>query len=381
MKRLIKRGLALFITVMTFAISVNVFAESTVLSYTKVNTNFTNIRQGSNYINIFDPNLTVDYIWANNAMFLNQWFDGRGYFQFEYQKPVKLSSIKLICPTGGGMEQVEKFSVYGSNSSAFTDEQLIYSGIYTLGKYNYTILGQEIGYNNIRLYVDSWQGNGQKQDGQGISQLLFYGEEVPVTTSPVLNVVASKEKVRVGEVFTTDVVLQNATNIYAEDFKINYDNTLFEYTGFEEVTGYKVYNTPQDNAGTLRFIIASQGKNYAINNDTTIVKLKFRAKKVGTGKVDALKARIADTEKEFDIEDINCLEDAVIVEGGQDVNRTGEYTLLDLSIDGYYYGMNATDTDTTKYDADQDLNGKIDDIDLMAIVDQMLQNTNYAPNI
>jgi hypothetical protein len=112
-----------------------------------------------------------------------------------------------------------------------------------------------------------------------------------------------------------------------------------------------------------------------------VLKLKFKAKAEGPGKVDALKARIADTEKEYDIEDINCLEDTIIVEGGQDVNRTGEYTLLDLAIDSYYYGMNTADTDTTKYDTDQDLNGKVEDVDLTIIVDQMLKNTNYTPNI
>lgn len=40
--------------------------------------------------------------------------------------------------------------------------------------------------------------------------------------------------------------------------------------------------------------------------------------------------------------------------------------------------MNTADTDTTKYDADQDLNGKVEDVDLTIIVDQMLKNTNYT---
>lgn len=209
---------------------------------------------------------------------------------------------------------------------------------------------------------------------------LPYDTSVAIDENPKLNIEASEEKVKVGQTFTVDVILQNVTDIYAEDFKINYDNSLFEYIGYEEVTEYKVYNTPQDNNGDLRFIVASLGEENAINGDKTILKLKFKAKAVGTGKVDALKARIADIEKEYDIEDDNCLEDTIIVEGVGDVNRTGEYTLLDLSIDAYYYGMNASDTDISKYDADQDLNGIIDDVDLTAIVSNMLQNANYQPN-
>jgi uncharacterized protein YjdB len=196
---------------------------------------------------------------------------------------------------------------------------------------------------------------------------------------PTLNIVASKEKVKVSQEFTTDAVFQNVYGIYAEDFKITYDSKLFDYEGFDQIAGYKVYNTPEDNGGTLRFIISGQGKDKVINGDKVVLKLKFKAKAIGTGKVDALKARVADTEKEYDLDDINCLEDSIIVENG-DVNKNGEYSLLDLALDGYFYGMNASETDTQKYNADQDENGKVDDVDLTTIVNEMLKNTNYKPN-
>jgi hypothetical protein len=201
---------------------------------------------------------------------------------------------------------------------------------------------------------------------------------VPVL-KPQLNVVIAEEKVNVGQEFTSNIVLKNVKDIYAEDFTIQYDNVHLEYLGFEEVSGYKVYNTPTDNNGTLRFVVASQGAAYGINAETTFLKLKFKAKAVGTGKVDGTKARIADTTTEFDLEEANCLEDTVIIEN-QDVNMSGEYTLLDLAIDGAHFGELGSTVDPTKYVANQVGDDTIRDEDLVFIVAQMLANTNYAPN-
>ena len=82
----------------------------------------------------------------------------------------------------------------------------------------------------------------------------------------------------------------------------------------------------------------------------------------------------------MDVTDKNCGEDIITVEGIKDVNRSGEYTLLDLGIDAGYYGVDASQTDSTKFDADQIMNGKIDDNDLASITQSILANTNYLPN-
>lgn len=196
---------------------------------------------------------------------------------------------------------------------------------------------------------------------------------------PQLNVVIAEEKVNVGQEFTSNIVLKNTTGIYAEDFTVQYDNVHLEYLGFEEVPGYKVYNKPADTDGKLRFVVASQGSAYGINAETTFLKLKFKAKAVGTGKVDATKGRIADTTTEFDLEEANCLEDTVIIEN-QDVNMSGEYTLLDLAIDAAHFGELGSTVDPTKYVANQVGDDTVRDEDLVFIVAQMLANTSYAPN-
>lgn len=197
-----------------------------------------------------------------------------------------------------------------------------------------------------------------------------------------LDVTIDKEKVKVGEGFIADLSLKKATNIYAEDFVVNYDATLMEYLGATEVPGYKVYNETNDKKGTLRFIVASQGKNYGISADTVFLKLKFKAIAVGTGKVDSLSGRIADTTNEYDIAPANALEDTILIEKPAflDVNRSGSYTLLDLSIDAFYFGQNAADTDKTLHDADQTEDDQVGDDDLVYIVGQILTNADYTPN-
>ncbi len=198
----------------------------------------------------------------------------------------------------------------------------------------------------------------------------------------LLDVVIDPDSIKVGDTFTANIALKNVNNIYAEDFSLSYDPTLVEYAGYEEVTGYKVYNETKTTPGALRFIVASQGKSFAITGNQTIVKLKFKAIAAGSAKIDALKARIADTTQEVDLETANVLEDTVLIEAPRflDVDRSGQYTLLDLSLDAFYFGLSATDTNKDLYDADQTEDNKIGDDDLTYIVNQIMQNKAYTPN-
>lgn len=196
---------------------------------------------------------------------------------------------------------------------------------------------------------------------------------------PTLDVAITPEKIGLGKEFTADVSLKNVKDIYAEDFEVKYDKEHLQYLGFEEVAGYKVYNKPVDQNGAVRFVVASQGEEYGINKDTVVVKLKFKAKAKGTAVVDATKARIADTEEEYDLEKDNCLEDSIIIEA-TDVNKSGTYTLVDLAIDARYFKYFAPDVDPVKYNAQQAGDEYVNDDDLLFIVDQILNNPDYLPN-
>jgi hypothetical protein len=200
-------------------------------------------------------------------------------------------------------------------------------------------------------------------------------------SGPTLTVTASPNKVKVGQQFTTDIAIHNETNICAEDIKVAYDKDLFEYEGATGQTGTKIYKEDASTPGTIRFITACQGKDNAATGDKGLITLKFKAKAKGVGKVDIIKGHIADNATlEEDVADENCGEDTIAVDGYADVNRSGSWTLLDLGIDAYYDGVNASDTDSTKYDADVIPDGKIDSNDLTQITQEILANKDYAPN-
>ncbi|NEW08426.1 hypothetical protein GK047_20725 [Paenibacillus sp. SYP-B3998] len=244
------------------------------------------------------------------------------------------------------------------------------NNVYTSLSYTDTALTNGTTYYYVVSAVNAGGESGNSNEASATPQS-------PITS---LNVIIAEEKVKIGQEFTSNIALKNAKDIYAEDFTMKYDNKLFDYVGVEEVPGYKIYNKPTDQNGELRFIVASQGKNFGITGEKTFLKLKFKAKAAGTGKVDALKCRIADTQKEFDLVEGACSEDTVTVEGVKDVNRTGEYTLLDLSIDAYYFGELASNADPSKYDANQAGDEYVKDEDLVFIANQMINNANYTPN-
>lgn len=190
----------------------------------------------------------------------------------------------------------------------------------------------------------------------------------------------SINEIKIGQEFEVEVVLHNGVNICAEDIFISYDKNLFEYQGYEDNEGFKVYKEIMSDLG-IRFISVSKGKVNAINGKKAFVKLKFRAKQQGTGKIDVVTARIADNGNfEKDIQSEFCGEKLINVNGIKDINRTGTFTLLDLAIDAWYYGTKAEDTDSAKFDCDVVINGTIDDSDLMAIVTAMLENDAYKPH-
>ncbi|HEX3037972.1 MAG TPA: kelch repeat-containing protein [Oscillospiraceae bacterium] len=207
-------------------------------------------------------------------------------------------------------------------------------------------------------------------------------EEYTAAQSPTLTVTPSSDKVKINDQFTTTVAIHKGTNICAEDIKLTYDTNLFEYLGAEAQTGLKIQKEDSTTTpGTIRFIVSCLGKDNAATGDKDLIALKFKAKKPGQGKVDITKGRIADNATlEMDVADADCGEATITVESNKDVNRSGDVTLLDLGIDSWYYGSDAKDTDSTKYDADVMPNGKIDDDDLSEITQGILSNSKYPNN-
>jgi hypothetical protein len=83
------------------------------------------------------------------------------YVQFEYPESHLLTSIQVFASlNAAGMEPLSNFSIKGSISGDFTDEQLIYSGKYTtLGAWQTFNFLSTKKFKKFRFYVDTWNIN------------------------------------------------------------------------------------------------------------------------------------------------------------------------------------------------------------------------------
>ncbi len=214
--------------------------------------------------------------------------------------------------------------------------------------------------------------------GEGINS----NEVTGLPTNDKLNIeITSIDKALMGDEITANIIIHNAVNICAEDLKIAFDPSKLEFISCEVSEGIKIFKEDNSIEGIIRYITASLGKSNAANGDKLLLKLTFKAKAPGTAKISIANARVADNSTlEKDLESENCGEKTVFIQAAKDINRTGEFTLLDLAIDAWYYQEIAENTDISKYDADVVVNGIIDDDDLTEIVNQILKNSNYPLN-
>lgn len=175
------------------------------------------------------------------------------------------------------------------------------------------------------------------------------------------------------------ISLKGTGNYYALDTQIEYNSELLEFKGYSVKNGLKAYYSSNEN-NILRYILASQGKDNPINSSVSdIVYLNFTSKKAGITDIKIKSGKIANLDKEVDINDLGSIYITIEKQTEvKDINRDGKFTLIDLAIDGYYYGMNVNETDNTKYEADIISDGKIDDTDLKEIVKHILNNPDYS---
>lgn len=175
------------------------------------------------------------------------------------------------------------------------------------------------------------------------------------------------------------IFLKGTGNYYALDTQIEYNSELLEFKGYSAKKGLKAYYFSNEN-NTLRYILASQGKDNPINSSVSdIVYLNFVPKKTGITDIKINSGKVANLDNEINISDLGSV--SITIEEQtevKDINRDGKFTLIDLAIDSYYYGMNVNETDNTKYEADIISDGKIDDTDLKEIVKHILNNPDYS---
>lgn len=206
------------------------------------------------------------------------------------------------------------------------------------------------------------------------------GRIIPYNQKPlILDIEPTKSTINLNETLTTDLVINNITNIAAEDIYISYDKTKLEYVGIEEIPGIMLIHSHNDSAkGELRLILASQGEVNIINTKKILLKLKFKGIATGDGLIDITKAKVTDgisLEKNLKAE--ACGQATITIVAPKDVNRSGAFTLLDLGIDARHFGKDPKSAELSAYETDIVVNNAIDKDDLLKISQEMLANSSY----
>ncbi|WP_186785866.1 cohesin domain-containing protein [Paenibacillus agilis] len=191
----------------------------------------------------------------------------------------------------------------------------------------------------------------------------------PNISTPKLSVTSVTYSVYLNETFDVQLRLDNVNNIYAEDFSIEYDKSRFQFVN--ATADSKLTIVHQENTDTLRFITASKGRYNGINGSSVLVNLKFKAIGVGSGKVDAIKARIADNGKTE-----TTLAPENIGERSIQVLPSTEYSLKHLGEVAFFYKEDKTNLSNSLRSILGD-RGPVEEVDLIHIAKTVLANPQY----
>lgn len=182
------------------------------------------------------------------------------------------------------------------------------------------------------------------------------------------------------ETIRIPINLSTIKDYYALDSSIKYDKTKLEFIGYSINGNYKDCYADSSDVNMLRFILASKGKKYPIKtSDDPIIYLNFKCIATGDTNVIITSTTLANLDEEITIKTDNLDKTTIHITNSSsssknDINRDGKFSLIDLAVDAYYYGVDAVETDKTKYDADIIPDGKIDDLDLMEITKNIINN-------
>ena len=119
-------------------------------------------------------------------------------------------------------------------------------------------------------------------------------QEPPVPVVPQAALVAA-DIVEPGAEFTVSIVLNNVSDVYAEDINIEYDSDIFEYVGAEPAnSGIQIVKEDTSVDGKVRLIAANTGGGIS-GESTEILKVTFKVKDEvpdTTGRISITKANL-----------------------------------------------------------------------------------------
>lgn len=214
---------------------------------------------------------------------------------------------------------------------------------------------------------------------QALAEVEIYDTEPP----KVLDIVPEHKKINVKQKIVTDLVIDYVTEIAAEDITIEYDEDKLKFLGYKETSGIKLVKSIEEtDNGKLRLILASKGESNIVNDKKVLLQLEFKGIQSGEALIDVTKGRVTDgISMEKNLQDISCGATKItIATAAEDVNKDGEFTLLDLGIEARHFKKDPNAAELKDYNTDIVVNGAIDEVDLVEVAKYMLGNANYFLN-
>ncbi|MDI3311219.1 MAG: Ig-like domain-containing protein, partial [Thermoanaerobacterium sp.] len=182
--------------------------------------------------------------------------------------------------------------------------------------------------------------------------------------------------VNVGQEYTVTFGLNNAKDITAQGLVVNYDSNVFDFVEAKSVdeTKIQVLSTDTNTPGVVKIILASLGGQSALNGNTDILNITFKAKAEShSTDINIEKAELSDSQGNEVSAALTMKSISVTPEG--DLNGDGKVTIADLGILAKYYGTTSSDSNWNEIKiADYDNSDKIDLYDLVFIAKKVNDN-------
>lgn len=271
---------------------------------------------------------------------------------------------------------ITKYNLYvSSNGNEFTK---VSEGSWARDKTDKVITFSPVKATHVKL--EALEGSGGWATA---SEINVYRHESSSTTE-LTSTLNSSPSVDSEQTLSVTYGLNNVVNpVYAQDVKVEYDDSLFEFVSANSIheDDVSIVEVIDTTPGQLRFLVASKGAEHAIRSNSEVLEMKFKAKKVErvlSGSVKITKAVMGDEEgKELEAAPSSI---TVQVKPGKpvepgipgDLNNDGKISIGDLAIIAANYGKTTDSPDWEKIKAaDVTGDGKIDLEDLVTIARQL----------
>lgn len=197
-------------------------------------------------------------------------------------------------------------------------------------------------------------------------------------SSGAVTTLSSVPSVTPGSEFIVRLGLNNVTSqVYAEDFVVNYDADLVDFVSVQSVKDKVSLVESKNTSGSLRLLLASQGAGNAITGDTPLLEITFRAKSISqsaSAAISVASATLADGTGAETTAAVTSVGVNITVGTVGDINHDGKVSIGDLAVVAAHYGKTSASADWQAIKA-ADLNndGKIDIADIAAMAMKILE--------